>query len=188
MTEVTRCPNCNTVMAFDGGYPESQLDQLETAAKTSIVTPSEAAREAAYEIAGLESADVDRVAAIIFRHFPPTEATQDWCDHCSADLNDVKHILCERCYREYAGPKWTDPAFNAEATQPAAADVELNQEQLDALTQSIARDVRATTRANTISECIEKLSALSTLPFDATLYIRRDDAVAMLEALTENSD
>lgn len=35
---------------------------------------------------------------------------QTWCDHCSADLNGVKHILCERCYREYAGPKWFDAA------------------------------------------------------------------------------
>jgi hypothetical protein len=37
-------------------------------------------------------------------------AEQAWCDHCSADLNGVKHILCERCYREYAGPKWFDAA------------------------------------------------------------------------------
>jgi outer membrane murein-binding lipoprotein Lpp len=47
------------------------------------------------------------------------EATQTWCDHCSADLNGVRHILCERCYREYAGPKWFDPAFNAPPSDAA---------------------------------------------------------------------
>jgi hypothetical protein len=50
------------------------------------------------------------------------------------------------------------------------------------------RQLQSKTRTNTINECIEKLNALSTLPFDATLYIRRDDAVAALEALAENGD
>lgn len=27
---------------------------------------------------------------------------QDWCDHCSGDLNDIKHILCDQCYRDFA--------------------------------------------------------------------------------------
>lgn len=26
---------------------------------------------------------------------------EDWCDHCSADLNGIRHILCENCYRTY---------------------------------------------------------------------------------------
>jgi hypothetical protein len=48
-----------------------------------------------------------------------------------------------------------------------------------------AADLAYDARANTISECVEKLNALSTLPFDAVPYIRRDDAVAALESLRE---
>lgn len=33
---------------------------------------------------------------------PTGEQEQTWCDHCSADLNSMKHVLCERCYREFA--------------------------------------------------------------------------------------
>lgn len=47
---------------------------------------------------------------------------QTWCDHCTADLNGVKHILCERCYREYAGPRWFDPEFNAAARHSEVAE------------------------------------------------------------------
>jgi DNA-directed RNA polymerase subunit RPC12/RpoP len=43
----------------------------------------------------------------------------------------------------------------------------------------------AEARVNTISECVEKLNALSTLPFDAVPYIRRDDAIAVLESLAQ---
>jgi hypothetical protein len=93
---------------------------------------------------------------------------------------------------ETAGPVFRKRVIDAltvtptEATQEA--DVELNQAQLDALTQGIAREVRAATRTNTISACVEKLSSLPTLPFDATLYIRRDDAVAALELLIGHND
>jgi hypothetical protein len=48
------------------------------------------------------------------------------------------------------------------------------------------RQLQSKTRTNTISECVEKLNALSTLPFDAVPYIRRDDAVAALESLAES--
>jgi hypothetical protein len=51
-------------------------------------------------------------ACVFPARLPADTAEQTWCDHCSADLNGVKHILCERCYREYAGPKSTDPAFS----------------------------------------------------------------------------
>jgi hypothetical protein len=109
----------------------------ETRAMTPTTpTPGEAAREHREALqwavnffrnvdsAGCSRQDCERgreVAEILSRHFPPTEATepQTWCDHCSADLSEVKHVLCECCYREYAGPKLTNPAFDAEATQVA---------------------------------------------------------------------
>jgi hypothetical protein len=50
----------------------------------------------------------------------------------------------------------------------------------------VARNIADHARTNTISECIEKLNALSILPFDAVPYIRRDDAIAVLESLAEN--
>jgi hypothetical protein len=76
---------------------------------------------------------------------------------------------------ETAGPVFRKRVIDA-LTVPSAK----------ALIQGIAREVRATARTNTISECIEKLNALSILPFDAVPYIRRDDAVAALEALVES--
>lgn len=39
---------------------------------------------------------------------------QQHCDHCSADLNGVRHILCETDYRKFAGPKWWDAGHNNE--------------------------------------------------------------------------
>jgi hypothetical protein len=55
---------------------------------------------------------------------PPSApvAAQTWCDHCSADLNDTQHVLCERCYGAYAGPKWFDPAFIPEPIILSARD------------------------------------------------------------------
>jgi hypothetical protein len=50
----------------------------------------------------------------------------------------------------------------------------------------VARNIADHARTNTINKCVEKLNALSTLPFDAVPYIRRDDAVAALEALVES--
>lgn len=79
----------------------------------SAATPSGAAAKCAGEIASClgemllvptgETPEfwVPTIEQIVSRHFPPTEVTQTWCDHCSADLNDIRHILCERCYRDF---------------------------------------------------------------------------------------
>lgn len=51
---------------------------------------------------------------------PPVGEVQTWCDHCSADLNGVRHVLCEKCYRFIAGPKWTASDFDPSTGSPDA--------------------------------------------------------------------
>jgi hypothetical protein len=41
-----------------------------------------------------------------------SDQKQDWCDHCSGNFGEASHILCEKCYRLFAGPKWWDRDFD----------------------------------------------------------------------------
>lgn len=84
----------------------------------------------------------EEVAAIISKHFPPSipaaEVEQDWCDHCSGDLNGVKHILCEKCYRQFDSDEWNRATahlspeekalYPRHANDPARADAAVEPE------------------------------------------------------------
>jgi hypothetical protein len=103
--------------------------------------------------------------------------------HCAAEAGEVEQLPSRDeavAYLESIGAQTDDERILLAqflATRPSVQQIHL------ATSLVVQRDAK--TRTNTISECIEKLSALSTLPFDATLYIRRDDAVATLESLRE---
>lgn len=60
------------------------------------------------------------------------------CDHCSADLNGVQHVLCEKCYRKFAGPKWTDADFDPEVGSDEWNARRVISEQAQRLAQEIA--------------------------------------------------
>jgi hypothetical protein len=130
--------------------------------KPSTVTPSEAARQAAQEIAqwlGLtgcvDGEAINEVAAIISKH-------------CAAEAGEVERLRSiEMLYN--AGLKTWNPVYEQILNERDGLRADLTE-----------------ARANTISECIEKLNALSILPFDAIPYIRRDDAVEALKSLAEN--
>jgi hypothetical protein len=91
--------------------------------------------------------------------------------HCAAEAGEVERevIQANRLWRIWL---WNELQIDVRLSDDAARNEAVKQ--------------LADARANTISECIEKLNALSTLPFDAVPYIRRDDAVAALESLAEN--
>jgi hypothetical protein len=127
-------------------------------------TSSEAAREAAQKIAqwlGLTGC-VDGEAI--------NEVAAIISKHYAAEAGEVERLRSiEMLYN--AGLKTWNPVYEQILNERNRLHADL-----------------AGVRANTINECIEKLNALSTLPFDAVPYIRRDDAVAALESLAENSD
>jgi hypothetical protein len=130
----------------------------------------------------------------------PTEATQSGVEAAA-----IAHEIMEQIKRGYGtGYQFTDKcekdiaAIISKHCAAEAGEVGRLREQLahaeqrrvDLLEDYQARLATAQhrltkVRTNTISECVEKLNALSTLPFDAVPYIRRDDAVAVLESLRE---
>lgn len=68
-------------------------------------------------IRGTYSFDREKAIAIILKH------QQDWCDHCSADLNGVSHILCEKDYRLFAGPHIDEEGFNPNGSSITNSDL-----------------------------------------------------------------
>jgi hypothetical protein len=98
------------------------------------------------------------------------------CDHLSVVFAQAAVIDCVRAAG--AQPDWQ---YHISLLLPDAVEDQV----LLKLYQIVEHELREA-RANTINKYIEKLSSLPALPFDATLYIRRDDAVAAVESLTEN--
>jgi hypothetical protein len=244
-TPTAQVPDHMFTQTEDGGCGLCDLDKAVHPGQRrdhvpSTVTPGEAARETAQALqeAGLlhsgeaqeelggDPLDLEQqlqeVAAVISRYFPPTEATQAGVENDlitrkvaveiaearlkdvpdTVDLEDDRNLFAAG-YLAAAGS--IKAALQRTTAVPAeAGEVEReviqanrlwriwlwNELQIDVrLSDDAARNEAvkqlADARTNTISECIEKLSTLPALPFDAVPYIRRDDAIAVLESLAQ---
>jgi hypothetical protein len=160
------CPDC--CFRFDAVHQDGDTTSYScpncNGDPPSTVTPSEAAREAAREL----KRDADDMFAMPVDDEPMvTQWAAIISKHCAAEAGEVERLRSiEMLYN--AGLKTWNPVY----------------EQILNERNRLRADL-AGARTNTISECVEKLNALSTLPFDAVPYIRRDDAVAVLGSLRE---